>query len=132
MAADDSSEDRKLMGLFTELEKGGLLECFAIIANIQAQANSMKPERARAFREQCLKLGNDMKADRKEYVSPSTMSVRADANSTILKQVDYPGIKLLTCANEINKALGEEEIKVPTTVEVDQYIAERDKKKGKR
>ncbi len=130
LAADDPGEDKKLMSLFSDLDKNFLLDCFAIPDNVMARVKDMKPERAKAFRDQFVKLGDELKAERREYIIPALMSIRSDANSTVTKQVNYPGIKLLTCANEINKILGEPEIKVPTTTDVDQYIAERDKNRG--
>lgn len=127
MAVKDPGEDKKLFRLFSELENKGLHDCFSVIGNIQHRVKGMKPERARAFRDRCIKLGNQLKVERREYLVPTRMVVRGNANSVIGKQTDYPGLKLLTCANEINKVLKEPEIKVPTAAKINEYIAEREK-----
>jgi len=131
LTARDVKEDKKLFVLFRELDKKKLEDCFAVTANISRYAKGMKVERARTIRDQCIKLGNKLKVVRREYACPTLMALHPAANSGIVKRNNYPGINLLTCANAINKIIGDPAIKVPTVAEVNKYIADKNKGKGK-
>jgi len=117
--ADIPKEDESLRGMLKVSESRGLSTYAQIIAAVRAESAKMSQERAKAFYETFVSMGNRLRLKRQEYVNRAGARILRDANSSYGTYRGYPGRELLTVANVLATRAKMPAVNVPTQKQVD-------------
>jgi hypothetical protein len=138
----DPQYDRDVLSVMTAAERSGHATYAAILGAMADSAEHVDAERAELLYTALESMGSQMRMKKKKYVHPAEAKLRSHENSEFAASDDFPGIRLLSAANEFAAKANKPRIQVPTKKEVDQYLRrkreeekrrkERQKKSGKR